>query len=158
PVAVSNTTPTVDSPTATITAAGDYCWSSHFHATSPANGVPDADDDGTNECFTVTPVTPLLATSAGAGPVVLGNPITDTATLANAASKPGTPAINPTTPGGPAGGTITFTAYGPDNCTTVAFTSAAIPVSGNGTYGAVSFTPTATGTYHWAASYSGDSP
>jgi hypothetical protein len=156
PVAVSNTTPTVQSATATFTSVGDYCWSAHF--TSSTTGVPDADDNGVNECFTVTPVTPQLATQAGAGPVVLGNPITDTATLTGTSNKPGTPAINPTTAGGPAGGTITFTAYGPNNCTTVAFTSAAVPVSGDGTYGPVSFTPTAPGTYHWAASYSGDPP
>ena len=156
PVAVSNTTPTVNSVNATVTAAGDYCWTAHF--TSSTSGVPDADDTGVNECFTVTPVTPSLSTQAGTTPVVLGNPVTDTATLGGTANQPGTPAINPTTAGGPAGGTITFTLYGPDNCTTVAFTSSAVAVSGNGTYGPVSFTPTAIGTYHWVASYSGDSP
>jgi hypothetical protein len=156
PVPVSNTTPTVSSATATVTAAGDYCWSAHF--SSSTNGVPDGNDNGDNECFTITPVTPSLATTAGAGPVVLGNPISDTATLMGTSNKPGTPAINPTTAGGSAGGTITFTAYGPNNCTTVAFTSSAVPVSGDGTYGPVSFTPTAIGTYHWVATYSGDSP
>jgi hypothetical protein len=90
--------------------------------------------------------------------VVLGSPITDTATLTGTANRPGTPAINPTTAGGPAGGTITFTLFGPNNCTTVAFTSSPVPVSGDGTYGPVSFTPTAVGTYHWAATYSGDPP
>ena len=30
--------------------------------------------------------------------------------------------------------------------------------NGDGTYGPVSFTPTETGTYHWVASYDGDSP
>src|SRR6266496_297461 len=58
PVAVSNTTPTVQSDTAHVTAAGDYCWSAHFHSTT--TGVTDSNDDGTNECFTVTPVTPSL--------------------------------------------------------------------------------------------------
>jgi hypothetical protein len=156
PVAVSNSTPTVSSVNATVTSAGDYCWSAHF--TSSTSGVPDADDDTTNECFTIAPVTPSLSTQAGAGPVVLGNAISDSATLGLTANKPGTPAINPTTAGGPAGGTITFTAYGPNNCTTVAFTSSPVTVSGNGTYGPVSFTPTAIGTYHWVAVYSGDSP
>ncbi len=155
PVAVSNTAPTVSSATATVTAAGDYCWSAHFHSTT--SGVTDSNDDGTNECFTVTPVTPSLATTAS-DDVFLGNPISDTAALTGTANKPGTPAINPTTAGGPAGGSITCTAFGPDNCTTVAFTSAAVPVSGDGPYGPVSFTPTATGTYHWVASYTGDSP
>jgi hypothetical protein len=157
PITVTNaTTQPVQSNTATVTAVGNYCWHATF--TSGTTGVPNASDDGTNECFTVTPVTPTLATHAGAGPVHLGDPITDTATLNGTANKPGTPAINPTTAGGPAGGTITFTAYGPNNCTTVAFTSSAVPVSGDGTYGPVSFTPTAPGTYHWAATYTGDPP
>ena len=58
-----------------------------------------------------------------------------------------------------AGGTIVFKAYGPadDNCNgTVAFTSAAFPVSGNGSYGPASFTPDTAGVYHWIATYNGD--
>src|SRR6266536_1169894 len=78
PVAVSNTTPTVQSDTAHVTAAGDYCWSAHFHSTT--TGVTDSNDDGTNECFTVTPVTPSLATTAS-DDVLLGNPISDSAAL-----------------------------------------------------------------------------
>jgi len=155
PVAVSNLVPTVTSVNATVTAVGHYCWSAAF--TSTTEGVPNSHDDGTNECFDITPVTPTLATTAG-DDVLLGNPITDTATLTGTANEPGTPAINPTTAGGPAGGTITFTAYGPNDCTTVAFTSSPVAVAGDGTYGPVSFTPTAIGTYHWAAVYSGDSP
>lgn len=156
PITVNNTTTQpVQSADAHVTAVGHYCWSATF--TSHTSGVPNGTDDGTNECFDVTPVTPTLATSAG-GPVVLGNPISDTATLSGTANEPGTPAINPTTAGGPAGGSITFTAYGPDDCSTVAFTSSPVPVSGDGTYGPVSFTPTAIGTYHWAATYTGDAP
>jgi hypothetical protein len=155
PVAVSNSTPTANSDTATVTSVGDYCWSAHFHSTT--SGVTDSDDNGANECFTVTPVTPTLATTAG-DDVNLGSPISDTAALSGTANEPGTPVINPTTAGGPAGGSITFTAYGPDDCTTVAFTSTAQPVSGDGTYGPVSFTPTEPGTYHWVATYTGDPP
>jgi hypothetical protein len=151
PVAVSNGTPTVNSIDATVTAAGDYCWTAHF--TSGTSGVPDADDTGDNECFTITPVTPTLSTQAGAGPVVLGGNITDTATLSGTSHQPGTPAINPTTAGAAAGGSITFTAYGPNDCTTVAFTSSAVGVTGDNTYGPVSFKPTAVGTYHWVATY-----
>src|SRR6266545_781518 len=151
----NSTTQPVQSNTATVTAVGNYCWHAVF--TSDTTGVPGGTDDGVNECFTVTPVTPQLATSAGAGPVQLGNPISDTATLTGTANQPGTPAINPTTLGAPADGTIIFTAYGPNNCTTVAFTTT-VTVSGDGTYGPVSFTPTAIGTYHWAAVYSGDPP
>jgi hypothetical protein len=153
PVAVSNSTPTVQSATATVTAAGDYCWSAHF--TSQTTGVGDSNDDGTNECFTVTPVTPALPTTAGPD-VVLGNPVTDTAALSGTSNQPGTPAINPSTAGAPAGGTITFTLV-KDDCTTLATGTGtnpqSVPVSGDGTYGPVSFTPDAGGTYHWKATY-----
>jgi hypothetical protein len=157
---IDNTTSQpITSPAATVTSVGTYCWRADFtpSAESAANGVKPGSDGSTTECFTVTPVTPTLATSGGPD-VQLGNPITDTATLTGTANRPGTPVINPTTAGGPAGGTITFTAYGPNNCTTVAFTSAPVTVSGDGTYGPVSFTPTAPGTYHWVAVYSGDPP
>jgi hypothetical protein len=160
PVSIDNTTTQpITSPAATVTSVGTYCWRADFTPSeaSAANGVKPGSDGSTTECFTVTPVTPSLATSAGPD-VQLGNSISDTATLSGTANRPGTPVINPTTAGAPAGGTITFTAYGPNNCTTVAFTSAAVPVSGDGTYGPVSFTPTAPGTYHWVAVYSGDPP
>jgi hypothetical protein len=153
PVAVSNGTPTVPSASASVTAAGDYCWSAHFH--SNTTGVPDSDDNGENECFTVTPVTPPLTTQAGAA-VILGNPVTDTATLSGTSNQPGTPAINPTTAGAKAGGTITFTLLKAD-CSTAATGTGTNPqsvtVNGDGTYGPVSFTPDAVGTYHWQAVY-----
>jgi hypothetical protein len=153
PVNVSNTTPTVQSAAATVTAAGDYCWSAHF--TSGTTGVPDRDDNGVNECFTVTPVQPQLPTTAGPD-VVLGNPVTDTAALSGTSHQPGTPAINPTTAGAAAGGTITFTLV-KDDCTTLATGTGtnpqSVPVNGDGTYGPVSFTPNAIGTYHWKAAY-----
>jgi hypothetical protein len=153
PVAVSDSTPTVQSNTATVTAAGDYCWSAHF--TSATTGVPDSDDNGQNECFTVSPVIPTLPTTAGPG-VVLGNPVTDKADLSGTSNQPGTPAINPTTAGAKAGGTITFTLV-KDDCTTPATGTGnnpqSVPVNGDGTYGPVSFTPDAVGTYHWTATY-----
>lgn len=153
PVAVSDGTPTVQSNTATVTAAGDYCWSAHF--ASATTGVPDSDDNGENECFTVTPVTPSLPTTAGPD-VVLGNPVTDTVALSGTSNQPGTPAINPTAAGAKAGGTITFTVL-KDDCTTLATGTGTNPqsvsVSGDGTYGPVSFTPNAIGTYHWTATY-----
>jgi hypothetical protein len=155
----NNTSQPISSSIAHVTSVGTYCWRGDFtpSAASLAAGVKPGSDSSAGECFTVNPVTPTLATSAG-GNVQLGNPISDTATLTGTSNEPGTPVINPTTAGGPAGGTIVFTAVGPNNCTTVAFTSSAVPVSGDGTYGPVSFTPTAPGTYHWQATYSGDPP
>ena len=143
---------------ATVTSAGRYCWRAEF--TSATDGVPDDSDSSLGECFIVNPVTPTLATTAGPD-VLLGQPITDTATLTGTANRPGTPVINPTTPGGPAGGTITFSLFGPSatGCgPLVATLSPPTPVSGDGTYGPVSFTPTVIGIYHWVASYSGDPP
>jgi hypothetical protein len=153
PVGVSNGNGTVSSANASVTAAGDYCWSAHFHSTT--TGVPDSDDNLVNECFTVNPVTPALPTTAGAD-VLLGHAVTDSAALSGTANQPGTPAINPTTAGAAAGGTISFALYKND-CSTLATGTGTNPqsvnVSGNGTYGPVSFTPDAIGTYHWVATY-----
>ena len=113
---------------------------------------------------TVSPVTPTLTTQAGAD-VVLGQPITDTAT-SGTATQPGTNGPNATYPtinannGAPAGGTITWSVRGPNNCTEsgLAVTGSPATVSGNGTYGPVSATPTAVGDYTFVATYSGSSP
>jgi hypothetical protein len=90
-------------------------------------------------------VQPTIATSATAA-VVQGAAISDTATLSGSNN---------------ATGDIVFRAYGPSAtavCTAdnLVFTSAPVTVTGDDTYGPVSFTPTAAGTYHWIASYSGD--
>jgi hypothetical protein len=168
-VAVSNTTPTVTSPLATITSAApaagaapfNYCWRGEFTVSSPSGLQPPPPDGSTTECFTITPVTPTLTTKA----TIVGTPatttnvpatITDTANLSGTANEPGSPVINPTTAGGPAKGTITFTAFGPNSCTTVAFTTTA-SVNGDGAY-PVSFIANLPGTYTFEASYTGDAP
>ena len=150
---------TVVSPTAYVTSAGRYCWRATLSGDS-ANGIPGSSDSSASECFTVNPVTPTLATTAGPD-INLGGTLSDTATLAGTATQPADPVINLTGTGGdPAGGTITFKLYGPDDCTTVAYTSPTVTVSGDGTYNTPNpqFKPTAAGTYHWVAVYSGDSP
>ena len=150
---------TVNSPTAYVTSAGRYCWRATWTGDA-ANGIPGSTDSRASECFTVNPVTPTLATSAS-DDVNLGGTVSDTATLSGLATQPANPVINLTgTAGAAAGGTITFTLYGPDNCTTVAYTSAAVTVSGNASYNTPNpqFTPLAAGTYHWVASYSGNLP
>jgi hypothetical protein len=149
----------------TITSAGWYCWRADFSASDPA-GIPPSSDSTAGECFQITPLTPTLQTQAGAGPVDFGQPVTDTATLGGTAFHQGTGgsgdgSINPTVPPSPAGGTITFTLFKAD-CTTQATGTGTNPqvvaVSGDGVYGPVSFTPDAPGTYHWVASYGGDTP
>ncbi|HEX5857348.1 MAG TPA: hemagglutinin [Microbacterium sp.] len=150
---------TVLSPIAYVTSAGRYCWRAVYSGDA-ANGIPSSSDSSATECFTVNPVTPTLSTTAGAD-VLLGNAVTDSAALGGTATQPANPVINLTGTGGaPAGGTITFTLYGPDDCATLAHTSAAVAVSGNGTYNTPDpqFVPGAAGEYSWVAVYSGSSP
>ncbi|HEX6953550.1 MAG TPA: hemagglutinin [Agromyces sp.] len=150
---------TVLSPTAYVTSVGRYCWRAVFSGDA-ANGIPGSSDSRATECFTVNPVTATLQTTAGAD-VYLGNAVTDSATLGGTATQPANPVINLTgTAGSAAGGTITFKLYGPDDCSTVAYTSPTVAVSGNGTYNSPTpqFVPTAPGEYHWVAIYSGNSP
>jgi hypothetical protein len=152
---------TVQSPTAYVTSVGRYCWRAVFSGDS-ANGIPGSSDSRATECFTVNPVTPTLSTEAG-DDVFLGANVTDTATLGGTATQPASPVINTTgTAGAAAGGTITFTLYGPSDtgCGSKVYESPApgVAVSGNGTYNSAGFAPTAPGNYHWVATYSGDSP
>lgn len=157
-----------DSADTVVTSAGRYCFRADFSGDATA-GVPPSSDSRASECFVVNPVQPTLTTDATDGPVAFGGKIADEVTIANTAHKPGSggPAgsngtINPTTLGGDATGSITVKAYGPDSCDTVAFTSSAITIAGDGTYGgagtAFEFTPSAPGLYVFVASYTGDLP
>jgi hypothetical protein len=127
-----------------------------------ANGIAGSSDSSATECFTVNPVTPTLATTAS-DDVNLGSAVSDSAALGDTATQPANPVINLTgTPGAAAGGTITFTLYGPSDtaCGTLVHTSGPVTVSGNGTYNTPDpqFVPAQPGTYHWVAMYSGSSP
>ena len=173
-VSGSNGAASLNSDTATLTSVGRYCWRAEYSGDTGA-GVPASNDpaksvaDGgtTSECFTVTAVTPTLTTSAGPD-VVLGNTISDTASLAGTAKQPGTDGVGPggtinATAGtqNPAGGTITFSVNGPNNCTASGLTVTGSPVSvsgDNALYGPVTALPTAVGTYTFIATYSGSSP
>jgi uncharacterized repeat protein (TIGR01451 family) len=103
-------------------------------ATSPC-GAP-------NESVVVTPTAPTIVTKASAG-VAAGGPITDTATLSAGA--------NPS-------GTITFTAFGPNDaiCATAAAFTSIKSVNANRDYVSDPFTATLAGTYRFVAAYSGD--
>jgi len=167
---VTSTPTTLTSAAATITEAGRYCWRADFSGDSSV-GVPPSSDSRSTECFLIKPLTPTLTTEAGRpSPVDFGNPVTDKATLVGTANEPGSggPAgsidgsINPKTAGGAAQGKITFTLY--KDCATKALATGTgtnpqtVDVSGDKTYGPVSFTPDAPGTYHWVATYGGDLP
>lgn len=149
---------TVSSPTAYVTSAGRYCWRSEWPGDQAA-GIPPASDSAASECFTVNPVDSSLATTAGPD-VILGNGVSDSATLSGTATQPDSPVINLTgAAGDPAGGTITFKLYGPsdDACGDLVYTSDPVDVSGDGTYDTPDpqYEPEDIGEYHWVAVYSG---
>jgi uncharacterized repeat protein (TIGR01451 family) len=124
--------------------AGTYCWRAEYTPDAASQYLVGSHTNQTTECFTVVKNTTAI-TTASAQTVNVGTAISDSATLSGATAD--------------AGGHITFRAYGPADTTctgTVAFTSSDVAVSGNGTYGPVSFTPVTAGTYRWIASYSGD--
>ena len=84
----------------TVTSVGRYCFRAEFD--SATTGVPDVSDGTATECFTVNPVTPTLETQASAS-VALGQPISDTGTLAGVATAPAVPPFNTTGAVGAAG-------------------------------------------------------
>jgi hypothetical protein len=143
----------------TPTAAGTYRWVASYTGDSPNTLAVTGICGASNETVVVTPKQPTISTVATPGPVNLGTAIDDVATLSGTALQPD---------GDPAGGTITFSLYGPSAspvCTTAIATSV-VNVSGDGSYKASDgtitpvggLTPTAAGTYHWIAVYSGDLP
>ena len=137
------------------TQAGDYHWTAQlFDAASDGNQLAATGCGDTGETSQVNKAQPAIVTSAS-GPVTIGEPISDTATISNLVSPDGT-------------GTIKFTAYAPNadgsadtTCSTAVYTNTVTGINANGSYGSGSFTPSGTApqiarTYEWIASYSGD--
>ncbi len=126
----------------TPTAVGTYRWIASYGG--DASNAPVAGNCGdAGESVGVSQAAPTIATNASAGGAI-GVALHDVATLAGG--------MNPT-------GTLTFTAYGPDDatCTNVpTFTSAPVSVNGNGNYDSAPLVPDRAGTFRWRASYSGD--
>jgi hypothetical protein len=132
-----------NSPAFTPATAGTYRWRAFYLGDANNLGVSTPCNEA-NEASVVAQTTPTLVTTA-TGSVTLGQALFDQATLSSGDS--------PT-------GTITFTAYGPNdpNCANApAYTSSAVTVDGNGDYdSSPPFTPSTAGTFRWTASYSGD--
>ena len=146
-IAVNGNGSYTSAPGFTPTAAGTYYWTASYSGDANNDAASGACGDANESVIVTNPSlsSPTIATNA-AGGGVLGVSVTDQATLGGG--------TNPT-------GTITFRLWGPAStatCTNLVFTSSPISVSGNGTYTSnPAYTPTATGTYYWTASYSGDS-
>ena len=121
-------------------AVGTYYWIASYGGDAKNESVSGACGD-TGESSVVTQQQPSISTSTN-GPVTIGDPISDTATLTGATAD--------------ASGTITFKVYSDSGCSTLVKTLTNTSVSGNGAYASGSYTPTAVGTYYWVASYGGD--
>ena len=130
------------------TAPGLYRWVADYSGDDAYAPVTSACNSFGEDSF-VTQAAPTLSTQA-LGPVTLGSAISDTATVTGVPS-----------PGPAPTGTVSFTAYGPNDATCagpVAFTSGPQPLAGGPppTASSGDFTPTSSGLYRWTASYSGD--
>ena len=134
---------------------GVYCFAGVY---TPAAGnlYQSSSDTSSDECFTVTKITPTVTTAPTKSTVVLGTSNSDVATITGTGT---------TTPSG----TVQFYVCGPDTTATACTTTAA-NVSDLGTVNlggangtdtihatSPSFTATSTGTYCFLGVYSGDS-
>lgn len=147
-------------------ATGTYCWGAQYtpDSTSIDTYLASYGTDATHECFTVAKAGPDLTTVAGysSGSADLSSQpaLADTATLSGAATGP---------LGQPAGESVSFSLFGPyaagvtPTCATgsgqpVFTTTGTLAASGGNFVAttAASYSPTATGTYVWTASYAGD--
>ena len=132
------------SPTLTPTTAGTYHWAATYSGDTDNTAIGPVGCTDPNETVTITKLTPGLTTSATPASAPVGTPIKDITTL--------TGGDHPT-------GSITWRLYGPNEstCTNPAAPSVTLTnVNGDGAYTSPSLTPSTAGTYHWVATYSGD--
>ena len=124
----------------TTTQSGTYRFIAAYSGDANNAAVTTACNDANESVLVVAQ--PTLTTS-NAGSVALGQPITDTATLAGGS--------NPT-------GTLTFNVYGPNDsaCAGSPVSSSNVNVTGNADYPSAPYSPRAPGTYRWTVTYSGD--
>ena len=131
---------TYDSGNFTPTAPGAYRWTAAYSGDAKNSPI----DSGCNAPgeTSIVRAKPTLGTDATNATV--GDPIHNTATLADAHDP---------------GGTITFRAYGPNNsdCSGQALLDRTVGVADDGSASSGDFTTSASGTYRWKVSYSGDS-
>ncbi len=128
-------------------ATGHYCFRGEYTPDAFAPYSPSNHTDTTLECFTVTAQTAINTNAGGPFTIGVGGTValSDTATLSGGTSD--------------ATGTITFTLYDNDTCTHAVGTASATVNGADGDQyvSSPAIVVSATGTYHWIASYvSGD--
>ena len=141
-VPTSGTVP--NSPAATLGSVGTYYWQAVYSGDSNNNGASSTCTFSNNEKLTVTIASPTIATSLSSGSILAGTTAYDTSTLSGAGNSTGA-------------GTVTYSYYTNNTCTTGHITVGAVTVP---TSGAVPNSSTVTfnsvNTYYWQAVYSGD--
>jgi len=145
------------SPPFRVNVPGVYTWVASYSG-DPFNVPATTACADPRQQVVVKPATAILTTSAS-GPVALGGAISDLAVLSGlfVPNPAGGASALASLPAAPA--TLVFRAFGPDDPDCAgppAFTSAPVPVNGDGRYPSGSFTPVAGGTWRWVASYGGD--
>ena len=129
----------------TTTASGTFTW--RFTYTGDTNNNAVSACGGTNETLTVNKATPTFSTTPSPSTVTTGSNAADKATLSGGF--------------GTLGGTISYALYSPSDATCSGTPAPLTPtgntVSGAGTYTSGNIQPNTAGTWHWIATYSGDS-
>jgi uncharacterized repeat protein (TIGR01451 family) len=124
--------------------AGTYTWTAHYSGDANNNAANDQGD--ITERTVVSPASPTLTTVPDPSMGIRGTTLQDTADL--------TGGFDPT-------GSITFSLYAPGVDPTIGpstYTETVMVVNGNNTYHtSVGFVASASGIWHWVATYSGDS-
>ncbi len=138
-----------NSSTVTLTTPGTYYWEASY--SGDILNEPSVSPCGSEtETVTTAVASTSLSTSLSAGSqsgtsvsVPAGTAVSDSAILSG---------TNAST----AGGTVTYTVYSDDACTTSAGSGGRVTVSDGVVPGSTAVTLTTPGTYYWQASYSGD--
>ena len=132
------------STTWTPATGGTFYWQASYAGDDNDFGFTTGCGDA-NEQLTVTKASPTLSTMASPdAPIVVGSQATvgDTATMIGGASP---------------SGDVTFTLYSDSECTNAVEGVSVIATLADGTATfSTTWTPSATGTYYWQASYAGD--
>jgi hypothetical protein len=120
--------------------AGEFHWTASYSGDAN-NEARSLGCNAAGQTSSVAKASPNLAATA-TSTVVVGNTITDQATLSGGFSP---------------GGELTFRAYGPNdpNCGSPPAYEAAVPVGGNGPYSPPGFAP-GPGLYRWTVVFGGD--
>jgi hypothetical protein len=125
--------------TLTFNTAGTFFWQAVY--SGDANNAT-ASSPCVSETLTIGKTTPSIATTLSASSITVGGTASDSATLSGVTST--------------AGGTVTYTVYTNNTCTTGATSAGTVTVTNGAVPGSNTLTFNTAGTFFWQAAYSGD--